>query len=1419
MMTIIEFLANLRRNNIKVWVEGDRLRYHAPKGIMTSDLLSELSLKKQEIIEILGQNQENKRSNPTVQPIPLDGHIPLSFTQQRLWFLEKLIPNRSIYHINGGIRLQGCLNVIALEQSLNEIISRHEILRTGVKVVAGKPKQVIFPSLTLNINHVNLRSLPKSQKLANVELLSQKEAQNPFNLAQAPLMRASLFQLEEFDYILILIFHHLVFDAWSMSVLIKELGILYESKHEQKSSYLPKLSLQYADFALWQRKELPETLMRQQLTYWKHKLGGSLPLLQLPTDYASSSSPSFEGESHSFILSNLKSEALKQLSQQQGVTLFMLLLTAFKTLLYRYTGLNDILVGTATAGRAHPELNDLIGCFVNTLVLRTDLSENPTFITLLQRVRDTAIAAYAHQDVPFEKLVEELQPERDLSHSPLFQVGFAFYNVPDSSLELQGLTLSPFSVETKQAKLDLMLSLKEVETGLRGRIEYRTDLFKATTIQRMVGHFQTLLDGILKDPEQTIDKLPLLSKQERKQLLYDWNKTQKDYPTHLCVHQLFEIQVKHIPDAIAIMFEDQLITYQELNQQANQLAHYLSNLGVKSGDRVGVCLERSPLIIVSILGIFKAGGVYVPLDPTYPQERLDFMVSDANLAVLLTETGFDPPLKFDSFIIYLDQEQSKISQFSPLNLSLTIKPSESAYIIYTSGSTGQPKGVVLAHQGLCNLAIAQSERFAVTTESRVLQFASISFDASISEIFMTLVKGARLCLINQEIFLNYHKLIQVLQDYEITVLTLPPSVLAMLPEDKLPTLQTLIVAGEACSGNLVKLWSDKCRFFNAYGPTEATVCATIAEYTQNLDVSQTKDTQSLEPLSIGIPMANTQVYLLDPYLQPVPIGVIGELYIGGMGVAQGYLNRPDLTEEKFISNPFIQDYPAEKLSKDHIDQQKIYKTGDLARYLPDGQIEFLGRIDHQVKIRGIRLELGEIEAKIRQYPPVKDCVVTVYQDDIGQHLVAYLISQAAMSINPQQLKAYLQTYLPMFMIPAQIMVLEAFPLTPNGKVDRKALPMPTQNQALSSEKEVIPRNNLELKLTQIWEQLLNRQPISVTDDFFDIGGHSLLALQLMAIIEQEFNIELSLSILFQNGTIENLATLLRQSPSVSSFSSPLVPIQTAGSQPPLFCAHPIGGNVLGYIALGRYLSPDQPFYALQAPGIDGQQPPYTRIPDLAAYYIQAIQTIQPTGPYFLGGHSFGGLVALEMAQQLQKQGHEIALLAIIDTPAPIRGAKVEVIDDATWLIKRAKVLERFFGIKIGVNEIEIKSLAPKEQFSYFLAKLRQANLIPPYAGENMIHSLLAVQKASHQALIDYIPSIYRGKITLLRATHRLVEDVQGVYAECFRQSDLGWCELTTEPIEQYDLPGDHITMLTEPYVKVLAHQLKVIIKMRHHVTT
>ncbi|WP_298909530.1 amino acid adenylation domain-containing protein [uncultured Nostoc sp.] len=1413
-MTTIEFLSELRRSNIKLWVEGAapeelRLRYSAPPGTLTPALKAELSQRKAEILDFLWQATVTPATYRPLLPTSRNAKLPLSFAQQRLWFLDQLTPGSSVYNISGAVEIQGLLNVAALEKSLNEIIQRHEIWRTSFKAVDGEPLQVIAPSFSFTLKEVDLTLIAKKEQLYTVKLLVEKEAEQPFDLSKAPLLKVTLLQLDEVNYVLILTIHHIVFDAWSMGVLIGELAALYEANSFGIPHLLPELPIQYADFVCWQRQWLQGEVLSTQLAYWKQKLSGKLPLLQLPTDRPRTPQPTFQGAKRSLTLSKTLSQAVKNLSQQSGATLFMTLLAAFKTLLYRYTGQTDLLVGTATAGRNLPEVEQLIGCFVNTLVLRTDLSGNPTFLQLLEQVREASLAAFNHQDLPFEKLVEELQPERHLSYSPLFQVGFAFYNAPRTELRLPGLTLSSQPIDNGTAKLDLTLSFKETDEGLTGCLEYKTELFDAATINRMLAHFQTLLAGIVANPKQPLNELPLLTTAERQQLLWKWNHTQTDYPSDVCIHQLFEAQVERSPDVIALIFNDSTLTYQELNTQANQLAHYLRSLGIRPEISVGVCMERSLLTIVSILGILKAGGVYLPLDPKYPKERLAFTIEDARLSVLLTQQSLDIEAGKSTTVVFLDQESKIIAQHCSTNLNQVVTPDNLAYIIYTSGSTGKPKGVLLAHRGLCNLATAQIQSFDIRPDSRVLQFASLSFDASISEIFMALVAGATLCLATTDALLPGANLLRLLRDRAITTVTLPPSVLAVLPVEELPALQTIIVAGEACSADIVARWGRERRFFNAYGPTEATVCATIAECTNAQN----------QP-SIGRPIANTQVYILDRHLQPVPIGVVGELYIGGIGLAQAYLNRPYLTQEKFIPNPFIdfklpiwdfglsdRDDNLRSSKTDNLKSNRLYQTGDLARYLPDGNIEFLGRIDHQVKIRGFRIELGEIETVLRQHADVLTCVVVADEDRFGKRLLAYIIPENGMTINQQQLKDYLKEHLPDYMLPAALTILNTLPLTSNGKVDRQALPAPDTDRSLKLATFVMPRDSLELELVQIWEEVMNIRPIGVTDNFFDIGGHSLLAVRLMALIQQQFGRELPLSILFQGGTVEHLATILR-SETPSRPWSPLVGIQTAGSKPPLFCAHPIGGNVLGYVALGRYLSPDQPLYALQAPGVDGQRQPYTNIPDLAAYYIDALQVFQPTGPYLLGGHSFGGLVAFEMAQQLQQLGQEIGLLMIMDTPAPIHKGVIEPIDDARWMVKRSQVLERFFEKKLAVDYTELQQLEPEAQFNYFLEKLRRADLIPPDAGHDMIRHILEVQKASHQALVNYLPQIYPGKITLLRASEMVAEDSRGVFSGSFCQPALGWGELTTEPINIYEVLGDHVTMLVEPHVRVLADRLK-----------
>ncbi|MCU0532504.1 MAG: amino acid adenylation domain-containing protein [Hydrococcus sp. Prado102] len=929
--------------------------------------------KRQIVLEKLLSATNNKSQKPSILPVSRDREIPLSFAQARLWFLDQLESGTSTYNIAAAVQLTGTLQLDALKQALAEIVQRHEVLRTTFKMVDGSPVQVIAPNATVAIAELDLQAFSQEEQDAQVQRLAQKEAQQPFDLANGPLVRIALLKLGEESQVLLLTMHHIISDGWSIAIFIQELSKLYSAFSTGNPIFLPELPIQYADFALWQRQWLSGEVLETQLSYWKQQLAGAPPLLEMPSDRPRPPVQTFRGSTETFQLNADLTRKLKTLSQQSGATLYMTLLAAFATLLSRYSRQEDIIIGSPIANRNRSEIEALIGFFVNTLVLRLDLQGNPSFVELLDRTRQIAIDAYAHQDVPFEQLVEELQPERSLSYPPLFQVGFALENVPMGSLELPGLTLAPLEFESVTAKYDLTLSIKETQSELIGSWEYNSDLFDAATIARMVKHFQTLLEGIAANPQQRISQLSFLSESERHQLLVEWNDTQVEY-AQKCIHQLFEEQVEQTPDAVAVVFEDRQLTYRELNSRANQLAHYLQGLGVGAEVLVGICVDRSLETIVGLLGILKAGGAYVPLDPAYPQERLTYMLTDSQVQVLLTQEKLLAKLpKHSARTICLDTDWGIMAKESAKNPVSGVQSENLAYVIYTSGSTGKPKGVLITHRGIGNLAAAQIQAFDVRSRSRVLQFASFSFDASVSEIFMALCAGATLYLGEKDSLLPGTALIELLQSEAITHVTLPPSVLAVLPTEELPDLQAIVVAGEACSAKLVAQWSKNRHFFNAYGPTESTVCATISPDLTN---------SSSQP-HIGRPIANTQIYILDSHLQPVPIGVPGELHIGGVGLARGYLNRPDLTEAKFVPNPFSKD-----------PESRLYKTGDLARYLDDGNIEYLDRIDNLVKLRGFRIELGEIEATLAQHPEVREAVVVVREDQPGnKRLVAYVVPE------------------------------------------------------------------------------------------------------------------------------------------------------------------------------------------------------------------------------------------------------------------------------------------------------------------------------------------------------------------------------------------------------------------------------------------
>ncbi|MBD1926389.1 amino acid adenylation domain-containing protein [Trichocoleus sp. FACHB-90] len=1022
-MKIVEFLSYLRSLDIQVFVDEERLRCNAPEGSLTAELRAEIAERKAEIISFLRAANVTTNATPiSLTPISRDRNLSLSFAQQRLWFLDQLVPNNAFYNVPAAMRLVGSLNLAALKEAFNEIVRRHEALRTTFVTVEGQPVQAIASTLTVPLPVIDLRSQSVSVGEAALKGLGEletearrittQEAQRPFDLSKDPFLRVTLLRLDESEYVLLLVLHHIVSDGWSMGVLIRELAALYTAFASCKddkfsvSKPLPELPIQYADFAHWQREWLQGEVLETQLAYWRQQLDG-ISILNLPTDRPRPAVQSYRGATQLLQLPKSLSKALEALSQQEGVTLFMTLLAAFQTLLYRYTQQEDIAVGSPIANRNRSEIEGLIGFFVNSLVLRTNFDGNPTFRSLLSRVREVSLGAYAHQDLPFEKLVEELHPERNLNQNPLFQVVFALQNAPMSALELPELTLSPLQfVDTQTTRFDLEFHLWEQKEnnglgvdsseGISGFVVYSTDLFDAATINRMLGHFQILLEGIVANPEQRVAELPILSEAELDQLLVEWNNTKVDYSKTLCVHQLFEAQVDQNKDAITLVFEDKELTYQELNIRSNKLARYLQKLGIGAEILVGLCVERSLDMIIGMLAILKAGGAYLPLDPSYPPERLSFMLQDAQVPVLLThEQCIERLGKHTSQIICLDKDWEAIAQESEDNTISNVTAENLAYVIYTSGTTGKPKGVKIEHRNLLNLIFWHQKAFSVSPLDRVTQVAGIAFDACAWEVLPYLSAGSSIYLTDNEIRIVPEKLRDFLISKSITISFLPTPLaekILLLDWSNNAALRLLLTGGDKLHQSPFAEYP--FQLVNNYGPTENTVVTTsgIVAVREKEDppnpplkggqegsVDVVASGNAIAP-TIGRPIANTQVYVLDRYLQPVPIGVAGELYIGGDGLARGYLNRPDLTAEKFISNPFSNQAEA-----------RLYKTGDLVRYQPDGNIEFLGRLDEQVKIRGFRIELGEIESVLSQHPAVLQNAVITREDVPGEkRLVAYV---------------------------------------------------------------------------------------------------------------------------------------------------------------------------------------------------------------------------------------------------------------------------------------------------------------------------------------------------------------------------------------------------------------------------------------------
>jgi len=1085
--------------------------------------------------------------------------FPMSFAQQRLWFLDQLEPNSASYNIPAALRLTGRLNVAALKQTLDEIVARHELLRTTFATRNDEPMQVIASPAAFALLEIDLQTLSAEKQEAEVQRLTNEEAQRPFDLRHGPLLRVTLLRLSDEAHVLLATMHHIISDGWSIGVFANEIATLYEAFMQGKPSPLPELPIQYVDFALWQREWLSGETLEQQLTYWREQLAEAPPLLELPTDRGRPAVQTDDGGREEFTLNAELVKPLNTLTMQASSTLFMTLSAAFAILLARYSGQSNIVFGTPIANRNRREIEGLIGFFVNTLALHFDLSDNPTFLELLAQVRERALSAFAHQDLPFEKLVEELQPERNLAHSPIFQVMFAYQNVPSEELVLPDLTITFLESETVTAKFDMNLSIGEEEGQLFGSWEYNSDLFDASTIRRMITNFETLLASIVANPEQRVNQLPLLTAQERHQLLVEWNQTDVELPKEQGFHQLFESQVRQTPDAVAAIFEDQSLTYQQLNARANQWANVLIKQGVQADSIVGVLAYRGLDFLTAVLAIFKAGGAYLPLDPFHPAKRVQQVLEQSQAGLVLVAREFEVVLNEASpqkttevvttgtlRVLLIEELEEDAGGESEENVPTRCTPDDLAYVIFTSGSTGTPKGAMVEQKGMLNHLYAKVEDLKLTDADTVAQNASQCFDISVWQFLAALLVGGKVVIFNEEAARDPVQLLQLTEAHQITILEVVPSLMRMMLDvpptvrPDLSHLRWLVPTGEALPPTLCREWFaayPTIPMINAYGPTECSDDVT------HYAIYEAPGEEVIN-MPIGRPIANMRIYILDGELQPVPIGVEGELYVGGIGVGRGYLNDPGRTADAFMTDPFALSGEAPRLlgrierrhPQTRSGHARLYKTGDKARYLPDGNIEFRGRVDFQVKIRGFRIELGEIEVALNEHEAVREVVVIAREDNRGdKRLVAYWVpvSQAddaspepaeGASVSATDLRRYLFDRLPDYMVASAFVQLEAMPLTSNGKINRRALPAPDMSQ-MSADEIVAPQTVTQQELLSIWATLLEVEPtqLGINNNFFELGGHSLLATQLISRVRQTFKVELPLRTLFERPTIADFA--------------------------------------------------------------------------------------------------------------------------------------------------------------------------------------------------------------------------------------------------------------------------------------------------------
>ena len=1410
-------MRSFKERGILLWEERDQVRYRCEEGMLSAEDCLLLSQNREQLLYCL-KGLSNLKDEPVTATLRA-ALSPLSYAQRRLWFLSQLKNLSETYHITAGLRLRGKLNEEALRRTLDRLMWRHEALRTTFVAIDGEPFQQIGAE-TQGFKLASHSLVGREDADSALAVLMDSEASAHFDLQVGPLIKGCLIKMSTDDHVLLITMHHIVSDGWSMGVLMRELSSIYRAYVAGREDPLMPLAIQYVDYAEWQRRWRSDDVLTDQAAYWRESFHGAPALLELPTDRRRPVQQDYSGGIVGIELNVVLTANLKALSRRLGATLFMTVLAAWALVLSRLSGQEDIVVGVPSANRNRSEIEGLIGFFVNTLALRMDLSGSPTLADVIQRIKIVALKALKHQDLPFERVVEIVKPTRVLAHTPVFQVMFAWQNNEVSQLELPDLSVETVGVDSFMSKFDLTLDLAEQNGRIVGGIEYATALFERETIERWSGYLHRALEEMVRAPEQPALSVSLMNDAELHRLLVEWNDTAVPYPQDKCVHELFEDQVRKTPEAIALIYESESLSYQDLNSRANKLAHHLRDLGVKPDDRVAICVERGLPMMVGVLAIMKSGGAYVPLDPAYPAERLASMLKDSEPGVILTDISAGLQITLGSVLKssarrVLDLKTDVMqwagkTQANPLATDIGLTSRHLVYVMYTSGSTGQAKGVMVEHASVVNVIHGHIEQCALRAADRVLQFASFAFDASVEEIFPPLSVGATVVMrpawmiAPDEVFLRF------LREVRLTVAELPTAFWQHWAQSEereeqeryteKDCLRLVVVGGEKAERRHFDQWrqssrGQQCHWLNTYGPTEATV------YAIALKVEAQSELRAGE-VPIGRPIANTQIYILDLLMQAVPIGVAGEIYIGGAGVARGYLNRPELTAERFVIDPFSVESGA-----------RMYKTGDIGRFRADGSIEYLGRNDHQVKIRGFRIELGEIEMRLAEHPRVREAVVLAREDTPGdKRLVAYVTmidgageqSTSSLALGVEELTAHLGRVLPSYMVPAAYIRLVTLPLTPHGKLDRRALPAPT-NEAYPVGAYEVPVGELEIKVARIWDDVLEVKRVGRHDNFFNLGGHSLLAIRLVSRLRRDAGIETPLHYLFAYPTVASFAAAYSRVLDKNDQSN-LVVIRRSSRRRPLYLVHDGFGTINYVYALAPWIDPTIPVLALAASGPLTGEVPLASIVDMARRYSRCIRENQKEGPYRIAGWSSGGVIAYEIANQFISAGASVEFVGMIDTDgnydwyAEKRDEAAETLDYSLSCDNPESLLKLVPLDAPTAVWNELRSLALEDNIDALIAEMRRYAFIPGDPKSELLEQQLPVIQGINFAIDRYRPPTLPIPVTLFSAK-----------GECRGDPSNGWHKLPTIQLQLKPIDGTHMSIMEPPHIGALGSELSSVL--------